>query len=90
MPAESANTINSLLTEMDGFEDNSGVIVIAATNRPNALDNALTRPGRFDRIIELPLPNIDVIPLCLPESSHTSSSAPQPLIPLAAPESAQG
>ena len=58
--AESANTINSLLTEMDGFEDNSGVIVIAATNRPAALDSALTRPGRFDRLITLPLPSIDV------------------------------
>lgn len=56
---ESVHTINQLLTEMDGFEDNTGVIVIAATNRPNALDAALTRPGRFDRIVHLPLPNID-------------------------------
>lgn len=53
-------TINQLLTEMDGFEDNSGVIVMAATNRPAALDTALTRPGRFDRIIHLPLPNLQV------------------------------
>ena len=63
--AESANTINSLLTEMDGFEDNSGVIVMAATNRPAALDSALTRPGRFDRVIEMPLPNVDVRLSCL-------------------------
>ncbi|BDA40994.1 ATP-dependent zinc metalloprotease FTSH, chloroplastic [Coccomyxa sp. Obi] len=55
---ESVQTINQLLTEMDGFEDNSGVIVMAATNRPAALDTALTRPGRFDRIIHLPLPNL--------------------------------
>ena len=46
--------------EMDGFEDNTGVVVMAATNRPAALDNALTRPGRFDRIISIPLPNLEV------------------------------
>ncbi|CAD7697731.1 unnamed protein product [Ostreobium quekettii] len=55
---ESVHTINQLLTEMDGFEDNTGVVVIAATNRPGSLDTALTRPGRFDRIIHLPLPNL--------------------------------
>lgn len=60
--AEYANTLNALLTEMDGFEDNTGVIVIAATNRPSVLDGALTRPGRFDRLVELPLPLIDVSP----------------------------
>ena len=60
MHAESVHTINQLLTEMDGFEDNTGVVVMAATNRPAALDSALTRPGRFDRIIQLPLPNVDV------------------------------
>ena len=53
-------TINQLLTEMDGFDDNTGVVVMAATNRPAALDNALTRPGRFDRIIHLTLPNLEV------------------------------
>jgi ATP-dependent Zn protease len=58
--AESVQTINQLLTEMDGFDDNTGVIVMAATNRPAALDTALTRPGRFDRIIQLPLPNLQV------------------------------
>ncbi|KAI7835886.1 hypothetical protein COHA_010231 [Chlorella ohadii] len=56
---ESVHTINQLLTEMDGFEDNTGVVVMAATNRPSALDKALTRPGRFDRIVHLPLPNVE-------------------------------
>lgn len=60
MCAESVHTINQLLTEMDGFEDNTGVVIMAATNRPAALDTALTRPGRFDRIVHLPLPNVDV------------------------------
>lgn len=55
---ESVHTINQLLTEMDGFEDNTGVVVIAATNRPGALDQALTRPGRFDRVVHLPHPNL--------------------------------
>ena len=53
------HTINQLLAEMDGFEDNTGVVVMAATNRPAALDQALTRPGRFDRIVHLPLPNME-------------------------------
>ena len=57
---ESVHTINQLLTEMDGFEDNTGVVVMAATNRPAALDVALTRPGRFDRILQLSLPNLEV------------------------------
>ncbi|KAK9821723.1 hypothetical protein WJX81_004862 [Elliptochloris bilobata] len=56
---ESVQTINQLLTEMDGFDDNTGVVVMAATNRPAALDSALTRPGRFDRVIHLPLPNLE-------------------------------
>ncbi len=58
--AESVQTINQLLTEMDGFDDNTGLIIMAATNRPAALDSALTRPGRFDRVIHLPLPNLQV------------------------------
>ena len=54
---EREQTLNQLLTEMDGFASNSGVIVIAATNRPDVLDRALTRPGRFDRRIDISLPD---------------------------------
>ncbi|WP_269624829.1 ATP-dependent zinc metalloprotease FtsH [Prochlorococcus marinus] len=54
---EREQTLNQLLTEMDGFETNNGVIVIAATNRPDILDEALTRPGRFDRRIDIFLPD---------------------------------
>ncbi len=55
---ERENTLNQLLTEMDGFESNSGVIIIAATNRADILDNALTRAGRFDRQIHVELPDM--------------------------------
>ncbi len=54
---EREQTLNQLLTEMDGFVANNGVIVIAATNRPDVLDRALTRPGRFDRRIDISLPD---------------------------------
>ncbi len=54
---EREQTLNQLLTEMDGFASNNGVIVIAATNRPDILDRALTRPGRFDRRIDISLPD---------------------------------
>lgn len=54
---EREQTLNQLLTEMDGFEGNSGVIIIAATNRPDVLDSALMRPGRFDRQITVDLPS---------------------------------
>ncbi|TAF95068.1 MAG: ATP-dependent zinc metalloprotease FtsH, partial [Oscillatoriales cyanobacterium] len=54
---EREQTLNQLLTEMDGFEGNSGVIVIAATNRPDVLDTALLRPGRFDRQVTVDLPS---------------------------------
>jgi len=54
---EREQTLNQLLTEMDGFEENSGVILLAATNRPDVLDVALTRPGRFDRQITVDLPD---------------------------------
>ncbi len=54
---EREQTLNQLLTEMDGFIDNSGVIILAATNRADVLDSALTRPGRFDRRIEISLPD---------------------------------
>ena len=54
----SSKTLNQLLTEMDGFEANEGVIVIAATNLQQKLDPALTRPGRFDRQVAVPLPDV--------------------------------
>ncbi len=55
---EREQTLNQLLTEMDGFEDNNGVIILAATNRPEALDPALLRPGRFDRRVPVELPDL--------------------------------
>ena len=54
---EREQTLNQLLSEMDGFDQSSGIVVLAATNRPEALDTALTRPGRFDRQVTIPLPN---------------------------------
>jgi len=54
---EREQTLNQLLTEMDGFEGNTGIIIIAATNRPDVLDSALLRPGRFDRQVQVDLPN---------------------------------
>ncbi len=56
---EREQTLNQLLVEMDGFEANEGIIIIAATNRPDVLDPALLRPGRFDRQITVPLPDIE-------------------------------
>ena len=56
---EREQTLNQLLTEMDGFEGNSGVMILAATNRPDSLDPALTRPGRFDRRVPVELPDLD-------------------------------
>lgn len=56
---EREQTLNQLLVEMDGFETNEGVILVSATNRPDVLDPALLRPGRFDRQVEVPLPDIN-------------------------------
>lgn len=55
---EREQTLNQLLTEMDGFEENTGVMILAATNRPESLDPALTRPGRFDRRVPVELPDL--------------------------------
>jgi ATP-dependent Zn protease len=67
-------TLNELLTQMDGFEQNSGVIVIAATNKIEVLDDALLRAGRFDRRVHLSLPNLEdrekIIRLYLQNKSH--------------------
>ena len=73
MFAEGTTTFNQLLTEMDGFDKNTNVVVMAATNRPEALDPALTRPGRFDRILTMPLPNLKVSTACSHFSLYTSS-----------------
>jgi cell division protease FtsH len=56
---EREQTLNQLLAEMDGFEPTSGIVVLAATNRPEVLDPALLRPGRFDRQVTIPLPNVN-------------------------------
>jgi cell division protease FtsH len=55
---EREQTLNQLLNELDGFDPTAGVVVLAATNRPETLDPALLRPGRFDRQVEIPLPNV--------------------------------
>ena len=55
---EREQTLNQILVEMDGFETNDGVIILASTNRPDVLDPALLRPGRFDRQVVVPLPDI--------------------------------
>ncbi len=71
---ERESTLNELLTQMDGFEGDSGVIVIAATNKVEVLDEALLRAGRFDRRLHVGLPNIDdrekILELYLNEKNH--------------------
>ena len=71
---EREQTLNQLLVEMDGFEANEGIIIIAATNRPDVLDPALLRPGRFDRQVVVPLPDIkgreQILDVHLKKSAH--------------------
>src|SRR5690606_25798688 len=83
---ERESTLNQLLTEMDGFGTNTGVIVLAATNRADILDPALLRPGRFDRHIYLELPNlaerkeifeVHIAPLLLSEDMDIETLASQ-------------
>src|ERR1700737_1769868 len=68
---EREQTLNQMLAEMDGFDPATGVVVLAATNRPETLDPALLRPGRFDRQVEIPLPNLRERPAIL--EVHTRS-----------------
>ena len=74
---EREQTLNQMLAEMDGFEATEGIVMMAATNRPDILDPALLRPGRFDRQIVVPLPELDER-LADPRGalSATSGSAP--------------
>ena len=75
---EREQTLNQLLTEMDGFEGNNGVIILAATNRPEALDPALTRPGRFDRRVPVELPDL-AGPRGHFEGARPARSRPRPM-----------
>ena len=71
---EREQTLNQLLVEMDGFEGGEGVIVIAATNRPDVLDPALLRPGRFDRQVVVGLPDVQR-PRADPQGAHAQGAA---------------
>ena len=88
---EREQTLNQLLVEMDGFTNNEGVIVMAATNRDDILDNALTRPGRFDRRVYIGLPDIRGREAILRVHARgkpwptTSTSTPSPAAPPASP-----
>jgi cell division protease FtsH len=78
---EREQTLNQMLVEMDGFEANEGVVIIAATNRPDVLDPALLRPGRFDRQITVPNPDIDgreqILKVHLRKIKHTEAVVPR-------------
>ena len=74
---EREQTLNQLLTEMDGFEGNNGVIILAATNRPESLDPALTRPGRFDRRVPVELPDLKGREEILQGARHARSRSPR-------------
>lgn len=71
---EREQTINQLLTEMDGFEGNTGIIILAATNRPDVLDSALLRPGRFDRQVTVDRPDVSVR-ACIRLADHRAAPA---------------
>jgi cell division protease FtsH len=73
---ENDQTLNQLLTEMDGFNENNGITVIAATNRRDILDDALLRPGRFDRIVKIPRPDSNSRKAILEEHSKTKTFDP--------------
>ncbi|HET6501943.1 MAG TPA: ATP-dependent metallopeptidase FtsH/Yme1/Tma family protein, partial [Amycolatopsis sp.] len=73
---EREQTLNQLLSEMDGFDQSSGIVVLAATNRPEALDAALLRPGRFDRQVTIPLPNQGERAAILAVHAHGKRLAP--------------
>ncbi|WP_329154169.1 ATP-dependent zinc metalloprotease FtsH [Streptomyces sp. NBC_01456] len=73
---EREQTLNQLLAEMDGFDQSSGIVVLAATNRPEALDTALLRPGRFDRHVTVPLPNQAERAAILRVHAHGKTLAP--------------
>lgn len=73
---EREQTLNQLLAEMDGFDQSSGIVVLAATNRPEALDTALLRPGRFDRHVTVPLPNQAERAAILGVHAHGKTLAP--------------
>ncbi|AOP48919.1 cell division protein FtsH [Streptomyces lydicus] len=73
---EREQTLNQLLAEMDGFDQGSGIVVLAATNRPEALDTALLRPGRFDRHVTVPLPNQAERAAILTVHAHGKTLAP--------------